>query len=154
MEHKYSYGLQSEDNPLNWNAGKEYNYIIQDNKIKFTTALLTDQFDACIDLLSSDLDFTYAKIIDEALKRKEDRSVLDKKIHVIKSKIKEARNFIFSQYATPTSSRYRKYSHNAREFIEDIREQLWVMQGTYGVLYPIIEIKVKDPRHAMKDGFK
>jgi hypothetical protein len=142
-------------NPVNWNAGQEFNLIVGELKTKFITAMLIRDYDACIELLGIDIDLSYSKIIEEAIRRKEDITPLEKEKKVIEDEIKEAREFN-KQKETPQWNQhlYKNYEYEMKLMLEKIRRKIWGLQGKYGVLYPQIMNKPKDPRKAMRDGFR
>lgn len=139
-------------NNLNWNAGSEYNKIIGEFKIDYKNAMLIGDYDACIELLSMDLDFSYAKIIEEAIKRKKEQEIIIKRRNILK-KIGEVRDLNQKKQVNINHSQYKRYKYEILIELDNIRQEIWELQGTYGILYPQKEIKKRDPKHAGKHGF-
>jgi len=138
---------------LNWNAGTEFNKIIGELKLKYLQAVLIRDFDSCLEILSMDLDFAFAKIYEESIKRNKDSKIKQTKQNIEK-KIKECREFIKQKKVDERHNNFRGYEFDIKERLENIRQKIWGIQGEYGVLYPQLERKIRDKGKSLRDGFK
>jgi hypothetical protein len=137
---------------LNWNAGTEFNKIIGEIKLKYIQAVLIRDFESCLELLSMDLDFAYAKIFEESKKRKENDDIERIRIK-LEDELKEIRNYIKQKKVSENHNSYKSYEYDVKDKLENVRHEIWQIQGKYGVLYPQIEKKIRDKGRSLRDGF-
>ena len=86
--------------PVNWNAASEYNKIIQTIKENYIIAELSQDYESALATLSTDFDFSYAKILSEAVKKNKIEEVKHhtKKIRLL---IDNTRNFCHTKKNFP-----------------------------------------------------
>ncbi len=132
--------------PVNWNAGTEFNEIIKIIKENYIISELSQDYDAALSTLSTDFDFSYAKILSESIKLNKQKKVkkLSKKIRLY---IDNARNFC------NTKKNYPNYGHIMMNKLNYIKRLVWDLQGEFGILYPYQEEKNNDPSDAVKRGY-
>ena len=119
-------------NPVNWNAGSEFNDLIKSIKENYIMAEINQDYYAALTTLSTDFDFSYQKIRAEAKKQNKD---VRKKAKRIRAAIDNAINFIH------TKKNFPNFQSEIIKKLNKIKRVIWDLQGEYGVLYPYEEEK-------------
>jgi hypothetical protein len=133
--------------PINWNAGSEYNELIKIIKENYIHSEITRDWISAITCLSTDLDFSYAKILVESKKKDEEQKVKEKAKR-IRNKINEVIEYAHNKKNSPNYQREMMINTNK------LKRAIWDLQALYGVLFPYEEKIIRKPGDSIKRGYE
>lgn len=139
--------METKINALNWNAGTNFNELIEFLKQNIIISQIEKDYSTVIDLLNIDFDLSFSKILSYAVR-------IDK-TEIVKAKAKKIRIYINNaQEISIRKKNSQSYDKIMIKTISVIRRLIWDMQGEYGVLFPYEEKIELDKGDAIKYGFE